>query len=556
MQSAHRDPAHAPIPAHQPTRSPSPAPPASSSPSPAAKKARAGSVDRDQLSRAAADAALAAGPPVPAVPTGPLPAAASTAVRARLFWTTGGPAETLVLRPAAAALVDALAAVVGDAVALPHASTSALLLGPRGTGKTAVVERVLASVRQRLGCPPPPPAGRPPPLGAPPPRLGVVRLSGLVHAEERVAFREAARQLCGQMGLPFERTASHDENLDFFGVVLSKLAASGRAAVFVLDEVDAFARRPRQALLYNLVDKAAAAGVRAALLGVSARVDCVDLLEKRVRSRFSGRVHYLPRPGGAAAAAAAGSADAAPAGEGAVVWPPDPDSGEAVLRESLRLPDSLAQSPSDAKQWNAAVDAALADAGARSALAAADDAGLLTAGDAATAAAHVAAAAALADRLPTAGDVMAAVGALRARQAPLAQRVARLSVLEVYILACLHRCPMTTTSPSFDAAFTVYAALGAGGFGPDAARGRGAAWAAFQRLACAGLVTPAEGRAGAAPPLSAAAAHALRPHSRVEARPTRAEVVSGARAHRLGLGALATWLDRDGAVNTRGGAAD
>ena len=57
-----------------------------------------------------------------------------------------------------------------------------------------------------------------------------------------------------------------------------------------------------------------------------------------------------------------------------MVWPPDPDSGEAVLRESLRLPDSLAQSPSDAKQWNAAVDAALADAGARSALAAADDA--------------------------------------------------------------------------------------------------------------------------------------------------------------------------------------
>ena len=47
-----------------------------------------------------------------------------------------------------------------------------------------VVERALQQLQQSHN-----------PVGEPA-VLGVVRLSGLVHSEERTAFREAARQLC------------------------------------------------------------------------------------------------------------------------------------------------------------------------------------------------------------------------------------------------------------------------------------------------------------------------------------------------------------------------
>lgn len=49
------------------------------------------------------------------------------------------------------------------------------------------------------------------------PRVGVVRLAGLLHADERVAFREIARQLCAGFRLhgDFSRAASVEENIAF-----------------------------------------------------------------------------------------------------------------------------------------------------------------------------------------------------------------------------------------------------------------------------------------------------------------------------------------------------
>ena len=289
---------HPPI---SPPNAPPPPPPAAPSP-PSAKRVKqaVASPKATRASPRGKGTAVAAPPPPPApTPLPPLAAsAAATTIRARLLWPTGEAATTLTLRPSAAAVAESLGRVVGDAVTLPHGATSALLVGPRGAGKTLVVERVLRSVKARVGCTCTLTVGAALPEGAPPPRVGVVRLSGLLHWEERVAFREAARQLCAQFGLPFERSASHDENIGFFADVLAQLASAKRAAVFVLDELDAFARRSRQALLYNLCDRVSSARVAAALVGVSARIDCVDLLEKRVRSRFSGRVLYPAPPRG------------------------------------------------------------------------------------------------------------------------------------------------------------------------------------------------------------------------------------------------------------------
>ena len=57
----------------------------------------------------------------------------------------------------------------------------------------------------------------------------------------------------------------------------------------MLDEFDLFALRSKQTLLYALMDLLQQPGVRAAVVGVTCRHDAAELLEKRVRSRFSHR---------------------------------------------------------------------------------------------------------------------------------------------------------------------------------------------------------------------------------------------------------------------------
>ena len=78
------------------------------------------------------------------------------------------------------------------------------------------------------------------------PVVGVVRLSGVLHGDERCAFQEAARQLCAVFGGTFSKAASFDENLCFLRLLLGALAAGHKALVFVLDHLEAWVRRPKQ----------------------------------------------------------------------------------------------------------------------------------------------------------------------------------------------------------------------------------------------------------------------------------------------------------------------
>lgn len=68
-----------------------------------------------------------------------------------------------------------------------------------------------------------------------------------------------------------------------------------------MDEFDLFTTHSRQTLLYNLFDIAQARKAPIVVLGLTTRVDVVEALEKRVKSRFSHRyVHVsLPRTLGA-----------------------------------------------------------------------------------------------------------------------------------------------------------------------------------------------------------------------------------------------------------------
>lgn len=154
-----------------------------------------------------------------------------------------------------------------------HATNnSVLLLGPRGCGKSMVLNEVVAEIQQQY-----------------PERLSFVRLSGLLHTDDYSALKEIARQLCIEHQLIFSKTASFDDNSQFLATMLRECTLSHKSLVFILDDFDLFAQMSKQKLLYNLLNIMQSKDSQAVVIGISCRLDADQLLEKRVRSRFSHR---------------------------------------------------------------------------------------------------------------------------------------------------------------------------------------------------------------------------------------------------------------------------
>jgi origin recognition complex subunit 4 len=193
------------------------------------------------------------------------------------------------LRPSLLNAIDFIASNIENAAQLGGgANHSLLLMGGRGSGKTTAVERALCRVDRKLNM-----DGT---KETTTPFMGVVRLYGNVHNEERVAFREIARQLCETFELQFVKTASLGENISFLNQILLTLKQAQKFLCFVLEDFDTFAQRNKQTLLYCLLDALQKSMVKASVIGTTTRHDCIDLLEKRVKSRFSHRTHLLHPP--------------------------------------------------------------------------------------------------------------------------------------------------------------------------------------------------------------------------------------------------------------------
>lgn len=77
--------------------------------------------------------------------------------------------------------------------------------------------------------------------------------------------------------------------------LISVIPTLSRPSIIILDAFDLFALHPRQALLYCLLDtvqgcRTSMSNKGLAVVGLTSRIDAINLLEKRVKSRFSGRV--------------------------------------------------------------------------------------------------------------------------------------------------------------------------------------------------------------------------------------------------------------------------
>ncbi|XP_020599620.1 origin of replication complex subunit 4 [Phalaenopsis equestris] len=150
-------------------------------------------------------------------------------------------------------------------------NNSVLLLGPRGCGKGEVVDMVLEELKSDFV-----------------EIISVVRLNGLLHADDNFAVKEIARQLCMEHKLIFSKMASFDDNSHFMIDMLRECGLAHKMIIFVLDEFDLFTQG-KQRFLYSLLDAMQTLTSQSAVIGISCRMDADQLLEKRVKSRFSHR---------------------------------------------------------------------------------------------------------------------------------------------------------------------------------------------------------------------------------------------------------------------------
>lgn len=165
-----------------------------------------------------------------------------------------------------------------------YEGNSTLIIGPRASGKTAIVETALTDITKKY-------------LD----HFITVRLNAFIHADDNVALREIARQLdinkndddIIEESATFEQRSINDTFANILSILEQKNADPSLrlAIVFVIDEFERFTTSSnKQTLLYNLFDMTQNSSTPICVIGVLTRLTARELLEKRVKSRFSQRI--------------------------------------------------------------------------------------------------------------------------------------------------------------------------------------------------------------------------------------------------------------------------
>ncbi|SPP74513.1 origin recognition complex subunit 4 [Drosophila guanche] len=157
-------------------------------------------------------------------------------------------------------------------------SNSLLLIGPRGAGKTTLINAVLTDLLVNKSFVD---------------NTLIVHLDGNLHTDDRIALKSITVQMRLENAADGKVFGSFAENLAFLLQCLKAGDKKSKSVVFVLEEFDLFCTHHNQTLLYNLFDVSQSAQAPICVLGVTCRLDVIELLEKRVKSRFSHRQVFL-----------------------------------------------------------------------------------------------------------------------------------------------------------------------------------------------------------------------------------------------------------------------
>ncbi|XP_053211649.1 uncharacterized protein LOC128395269 [Panonychus citri] len=149
-------------------------------------------------------------------------------------------------------------------------SESVIIFGPSGSGKSCLLEATLSKLN----------------IGESTRRSYIIRLDGLIHTTDALAL-----SVIGKV-LEIELTNSSQIGLALQDKISS--VTRKKTFIFILNHIDVFCRR-QQTLLYTLFD--AIHNVNGlCLVGLTAKTDCTDYLEKRVRSRILYKTIVLTTP--------------------------------------------------------------------------------------------------------------------------------------------------------------------------------------------------------------------------------------------------------------------
>ncbi|XP_011204875.2 origin recognition complex subunit 4 [Bactrocera dorsalis] len=157
-------------------------------------------------------------------------------------------------------------------------SNSLLLIGPRGSGKSTLINAVLSDLVPSTDFQQ---------------NTMLVHLNGNLHTDDKLALKSITVQMQLENAANGKAFGSFAENLAFLLACLKSGNKRSKSVIFILDEFDLFCAHHNQTLLYNLFDVSQSAQAPICVIGATCRLDVIELLEKRVKSRFSHRQVFL-----------------------------------------------------------------------------------------------------------------------------------------------------------------------------------------------------------------------------------------------------------------------
>lgn len=157
---------------------------------------------------------------------------------------------------------------------------SAFVIGPAGCGKTTLINAALSELSQEVDLED---------------NAVIVKLNGLLHHDDKVALKRITAQMQLENVVGDKVFGSFAANLSFLlSCMKTGMDRKCKSMVFVLDELDMFCHAGLgQTLLYNLFDITHNKVAPICVIGITRSVNITELLEKRVKSRYSNRNIFL-----------------------------------------------------------------------------------------------------------------------------------------------------------------------------------------------------------------------------------------------------------------------
>lgn len=160
-------------------------------------------------------------------------------------------------------------------------NNSAMVIGPRGSGKSFLVKKCLDKLTNNLRA-----------KNASTDFL-LVNLSGCFQYDDKSALIEISKQLKLENVINEKVFGSFSDSFEFLIRSMRAGDAQSKPLIFIMDEFDLFTKNKTQLLLYTILNTIQTSSTPMCLIGITCRIDVLDLLEKRIKSRFSHRQIYL-----------------------------------------------------------------------------------------------------------------------------------------------------------------------------------------------------------------------------------------------------------------------